>query len=197
MFYTRGHNKDFDIWGAENPGWKYQDILPYFFKSEDFHSSDPEAPLSPMWHREGGRLPVTHPLPRSPKAKVFFKAYQQLGYNYTDLNGNHHLGIMPPQLNTKFGRRFDAGTSYILSALHRPNLVVSTKSLVTKILIDNSTRIAHGVLFSHNNILYRARANLEVIVSAGALNSPQILMLSGIGPQDHLTQVGKNFFIKP
>lgn len=191
MFYTRGHPTDYDIWGENNHGWAYKDVLPYFLKSEDFTFSDPEAPLDPLYHREGGLLPVTYSIPRSPKSNYFFRAYEELGFKYADLNGANHIGIMPPQMNTKHGRRFDAGTSFILPALHRKNLNVSTGSFVNKIIIDHTTKVAHGVLFSRNNVLYRANALKEVILSAGALNSPKILMLSGVGPKTHLEELGK------
>lgn len=197
LFYTRTHPKDFEKWGAENPGWNYSQILPYYLKTEDFKPSDTKYPVDKLWHREGGPLQVNYPAPLSPKTEHFVKSYEQLGYNYTDLNGRYHVGIMAPMMNTKHGKRQDAGTAFLLPILSRPNLKVLPKSFVTKILINATTKTTEGVLFARNKKLYRAKVTKDVIVSAGAINSAQILMLSGVGPKAHLESLGKllSFFM--
>lgn len=121
-----------------------------------------------------------------------------MGYNYTDLNGVNQVGHMPFQLNTKYGRRQDSATAFLYPyQKQRKNLVVLSKALATKILI-NRHKEAYGVMFTYNRVLYRALAKKEVIVCAGAINSPQLLMLSGIGPKSHLSKLGtyNQFHIK-
>lgn len=192
LFYTRPNPKDFEIWGAKNPGWTFEEVLPYIMKSEDFTNTNSKYAVDGTWHREGGRLPVNYPKFISPKTDYFIQAFHQTtSGNYSDMNGRDHVGIMTPQLNTRYGKRYDAGTSFVLPVMDRTNLVVSPKSFVTKVLIDNGTRIAHSVLFTNSGKLYRAKATKEIILSAGAINSAKLLMLSGVGPKDHLEKLGK------
>lgn len=161
-------------------------------KSEDFINTTSKFPIDGTSHRQGGRLPVLHPKFISPKTDYFIEAYRQTtGGNYADMNGKVHVGIMNPQLNTRYGRRYDAGTTFVVPVMNRPNLVVSAKSFVTKVLIDSETKIAHSVLFTYNGRLYRAKATKEIILSAGAHNTAKLLMLSGVGPRDHLEKLGK------
>lgn len=133
-------------------------------------------------------------MPRHSQVKVFFKANEEMGYKILDVNGRQQIGAMPFQINTKHGIRQDSGTAFLVPFLNRTNLKVVTKSLVTKILI-NANKEAEGVLFSHGGKQYKATAKKEVIICGGAINSPQLLMLSGIGPKDHLEKVGKCFSV--
>ncbi|CAH1159887.1 unnamed protein product [Phaedon cochleariae] len=189
LIYLRGNKIDFDQWcQLGNPGWCYEDVLPLFKRSEDIHATDPEAPIDYDYHSCGGPLKVQQPVPKSKLTAVFIDANMELGSNLTDMNGYNQTGVMPFQVNTKFGRRQDSGTAFLLPALKRKNLKVLTKSLVTKIIM-NGTK-AEGVIFVRNGIQYRVKANKEVIVCAGTINSPQLLMLSGIGPAEHLKSIG-------
>ncbi|XP_072386043.1 glucose dehydrogenase [FAD, quinone]-like [Diabrotica undecimpunctata] len=187
LIYTRGSRKDFDLWcSMGNKGWCYNDVLPYFLKSEHLHHTDPSAPIDYPYHNFSGPLWVEQPMPRSAHHKVFLKANEEMGYPIGDLNGRLQIGTMPFQINTKNGIRQDSGTAFILPVLDRPNLQILTGSLVIKITIHGKQ--VDGVLFLRDGILYRARSKKEVIVCAGAINSPQLLMLSGIGPKNHLLE---------
>ncbi|KAJ8975137.1 hypothetical protein NQ317_015271 [Molorchus minor] len=165
--YSRGNSIDFDRWcGEGNPGWCFNDVLPYFKKSEDFHKNDPTV-----------------------VCKVFFEASEELGYNQTDVNGYEQIGVSPYQLNTKLGRRQDSGTAFVKPVLKRTNLNVLTGSFVRKLLI-NMDKVVEGVIFNRGGKAYIATATKEVIVCLGAISSPQLLMLSGIGPAAHLKKHG-------
>uniref|UniRef100_A0A0U9HSG9 Putative GMC oxidoreductase n=1 Tax=Chrysomela populi TaxID=154003 RepID=A0A0U9HSG9_CHRPP len=189
LIYLRGNKIDFDKWcGMGNPGWCYEDVLPLFKKSEDIHATDPEAPIDASYHSCGGPLRVQQQMPKSDLTTVFIQANMEMGSNLSDLNGYNQTGVMPFQVNTKFGRRQDSGTAFLLPVLNRKNLKVLTKSLVTKIVIRGNK--TEGVIFVRNGIQYKVRARKEVIVSAGTINSPQLLMLSGIGPANHLSSKG-------
>ncbi|KAG5879957.1 hypothetical protein JTB14_024550 [Gonioctena quinquepunctata] len=190
MIYIRGSRKDFDSWcGMGNPGWCYEDVLPYFLKSENFQPTDPEAPIDSKYHSTGGPLRVEHPMPRTAHTKLFFDANKEMGFNISDVNGERLEGVMPFQITTKFGRRQNGAIAFLVPVLKRKNLTVMTKSLVTKILI-NDHKEAYGVMFAHEGVQYSATSTKEVIVCGGAINSPQLLMLSGIGPQEHLEEKG-------
>lgn len=192
LIYLRGNRKDFDLWCKKgNPGWCYHDVLPYFLKSEDLRKTDPHAPVDLHYHSKGGLLSVEYPMPRKDQVKVFFKASEEIGLGLTDPNGVEQIGVSPIPINTKGGRRQDSGTAFIKPVLKRKNLKFLTNSLVTKILINATTKEAEGVLFSKNRKLYRASASKEVVVCAGTINTPQLLMLSGIGPKEHLLQHSK------
>lgn len=191
LIYARGNQIDYDRWCAMgNPGWCYKDVIQHFKKSEDFHKNDPDAVAYEEYHGRGGPLYNTYPVPRLQQTGVFFRASQELGYNQTDICGPNEMGVSPYQLNIKYGLRQDSGTAFIKPVRDRSNLKVMTGSYVTKVIV-NRAKVAEGVIFSHGGKLYKARASKEVILSGGAINSPQILMLSGIGPEKHLKQLGK------
>ncbi|KAJ8950869.1 hypothetical protein NQ318_011165, partial [Aromia moschata] len=113
----------------------------------------------------------------------------KVGYNITDVNGAEQLGVSPFPLNTLYGRRQDSGTAFLVPFLNRQNLKIITKAFVKKILIDKD-KVAYGVEFTYNGRRYKATAKKEVIVCQGAIGSPQVLMVSGIGPKDHLEELG-------
>ncbi|KAG5897962.1 hypothetical protein JTB14_013536 [Gonioctena quinquepunctata] len=184
--YSRGSSLDFDKWAklVKDARWSYGRILPYFKKSESFHHRDKEAPVVDWVHGKDGLLNIEYHLPESPQLVAWLKANQELGFKIADYNSGTGLGVSPAQVNTKNGRRFDGGKAFIRPFQKRKNLHVVTQAYVTKILIENKT--AQGVLFSLGKKQYRAQATKEVILSAGAIQSPQLLMLSGIGPKWHL-----------
>ncbi|CAH1155245.1 unnamed protein product [Phaedon cochleariae] len=188
MLYTRGNRKDYDMWSEQgNHGWSYEEVLPYFLKSENCSTCEE---IDEAYHGTEGYLNVEHPHYESPLVKLFVKAGQEMGYKNNDPNGKYELGFSRVQATMKRGTRCSASKAFIKPILHRPNFHISTKSMVTKILIDSETKTAYGVEFLKNKKKHVAYAKKEVILSAGSINSPQILMLSGIGPKDHLETLG-------
>lgn len=191
LVYSRGSSMDFDRWAkhVEDERWSYQQVLPYFQRTENFIQRDRDAPVSDFVHGRGGLLDVEYHLPRSPHLNAFLSANEELGYTVADYNAGTGLGASPAQINTRNGRTLDVGTAFILPALHRRNLKIMTNSYVTRILIDKYKKV-QGILFTHDNKYFRAIASKEVILSAGTFQTPQLLMISGIGPKDHLQSLG-------
>nr|XP_023014364.1 glucose dehydrogenase [FAD, quinone]-like isoform X1 [Leptinotarsa decemlineata] len=189
--YARGSSMDFDRWAkhVNDYRWSYERVLPYFKKSEDFHHRDKDAPVFEPAHGKDGLLNVEYHLPKSPQLVSWLKANEELGFKVADYNAGTGLGASTAQLNTKNGRRFDGGKAFVRPFLNRTNLRVVTYAYVTKILIDHHSNSAEGVIFSHGKRKFSVRARKEVIISAGAFQSPQLLMLSGIGPKKHLNSL--------
>lgn len=188
MVYTRGFHKDYDDWEAlGNYGWGFPDVLHYFLKSEDIQAAEF---FGSKYHARGGYLKVSRPRWMSPIAPAFFAACRELGYNMTDPNGPDAIGCSYVLSNIDGGARYSASKAFLRPIRNRPNLHVSKESHVTKILVDPATKRAYGVQFVKNRQRYTVRARKEVIVCAGTLNSPQLLMLSGIGPAQHLKDLG-------
>lgn len=184
MLYLRGNKKDYDLWESQgNPGWGSQDALYYFKKSED--NQNPYLSRTP-YHSTGGYLTVSEAPYHTPLVATFIEAGRQLGYENRDINGEYQTGFMMAQGTVRRGSRCSTGKAFLRPVRLRKNLHVSMNSQVTKVLIDPSTKVAFGVEFVRNGMLYRVKAGKEVVVSGGAVNSPQILMLSGIGPKSDL-----------
>jgi choline dehydrogenase len=187
MIYTRGSKRDYDEWEEMgNTGWGYKDVLPFFLKHENMNV--PELARDRKYHSTGGELPVSHSSYRSPLADAFISGGREMGYNVTDYNGEILNGFSYLQYTTVNGTRCSASRAFLHPIRNRKNFDVKKRSFVTKILIDPVTKIAHGVEFVRGNKKYKVRASKEIIVSAGAINSPKLLMLSGIGPRKHLTR---------
>ncbi|CAH1119689.1 unnamed protein product [Phaedon cochleariae] len=189
LVYSRGSSIDFDKWAkyVKDERWSYKQVLPYFKKSEKYTHRDRRSPVVNSMHGKKGLLSVSNFLPESPQLQAWLRANKELGYRIADYNAGTGLGSSPAQLCTKDGRRFDDGKAFIRPFINRHNLNVSINSYVTKILIDPMTKTAEGVIFSTlDKKQYRALASKEVILCAGAMNSPLLLMLSGIGPKNHL-----------
>lgn len=187
MIYTRGHPTDFDRWASQgNPGWSYADVLPYFMKSEKANNL---SRIDPQYHGFDGPLSVSDSF-RTPLAQSFIDAGKQMGYDEVDYTGPNTFGFSNVKTTTYQGRRHDVASAFIEPYRYRKNLHVVTESMVTKILINGKTRQAYGVRFENNGKIYTAIAKKEVILSAGCYFSPQLLMLSGIGPKEHLTELG-------
>ncbi|KAG5897966.1 hypothetical protein JTB14_013540 [Gonioctena quinquepunctata] len=187
LVYSRGSSIDFDNWAerVEDPRWSYLNVLPVMKRSERFVYRDESAPVYEPVHGRNGYLTVEHHLPRSPQLDAWLEAHRELGIPVADYNAGTGLGASSAQINTRNGRTADTGTAFILPILDRPNLKVLLNSYVVRILFDEHKR-AQGVVFTHNNKLYVVKASKEVIVSAGAYQTPQLLMLSGVGPREHL-----------
>lgn len=187
MLYQRGHRRDFDGWAENgNIGWSYDEILPYFKKSERI--GIPKLYHSP-YHGQDGYLDVQHAGFRTKVLDTFLKSAKEYGYAVNDPNGESLLGFSQTQANTRKGRRWSAAKAFLRSAHHRPNLSISKHSRVVKILIDPKSKVAYGVEFLKRNQRYRVYARKEVILSAGPIASPQLLMLSGVGPREHLEEL--------
>ncbi|GJQ78182.1 hypothetical protein Trydic_g2512 [Trypoxylus dichotomus] len=187
MIHIRGNRLDYDRWAQNgNPGWSYDEVLPYFKKSEDFLVRIQD----PGYHNKRGYLGVQDVSLKTESSNAFVKAMEEFGYKYVDYNGKDQMGVSYVHATNRNSKRASAYNAFLVPILHRRNLKIYTKSRVTKILIDEATKSAYGVSFIKNQKTFTARASKEVIISAGALNSPQLLMLSGIGPRTHLEELG-------
>jgi choline dehydrogenase-like flavoprotein len=184
MVYIRGQPEDYDEWAAGgNPGWGYADVLPYFMKSEHNERG------ADAFHATGGPLNVADL--RSPNrfSAVFVEAGRQAGYPVnSDFNGATQEGVGLYQVTHKNGERCSAAKAYLTPNRARPNLHVVTGAHVTRVLLEG--RRAVGVEYRQGNQLRQTRATREVLLSAGAIQSPQLLMLSGIGAGDALQRHG-------
>ncbi|XP_065157056.1 glucose dehydrogenase [FAD, quinone]-like [Atheta coriaria] len=188
LIYTRGNPGDYDSWAQlGNPGWSYNEILPYFIKSEDCSGC---KNIDTDYHGFQGTLKIENPRLKSPLLKKFLRAGQELGYDITDPNGHQHIGFSEAQATMNRGRRCSAAKAFLSPEIRqRPNLQISTRTRVVKILFDDQKR-ATGVEIIKNRQKFIIKTRREVILSAGAFNSPQLLMLSGIGPGPHLKTLG-------
>jgi choline dehydrogenase-like flavoprotein len=160
-----------------NYGWSYDDVLPYFIKTENVKI--PSLRNSPF-RGKSGYLDIEHAPHTSPLHESFRRAGFELGYNYNDPNAEQQLGFSLAQATMRKGRRLSAAKAYLRSvAAQRPNLHISMASWVTKIVIDPFTKMALGVEFVKNRKRYFIKAKKEVILSAGTIGSAQLLLLSG------------------
>jgi choline dehydrogenase-like flavoprotein len=186
MIYIRGHRADYDHWAAEgNAGWGFDDVLPYFKRAEHNERGANE------WHGQGGPLNVMDL--RSPNrfGPVFVEAAKQAGYAYNaDFNGADQEGVGPYQVTHKNGERFSAAKAYLTPNLNRPNLTVVTEAHATRVLMEGTRAVGVQYRRAGADGLQEARAGKEVLLCAGSLLSPQLLMLSGIGPGAHLQEHG-------
>jgi choline dehydrogenase-like flavoprotein len=184
MIYARGHASDYDAWAAAgNPGWSFADVLPHFRKSEHNERG------ADAYH--GGDGPLNVMDLRSPNAygPVFVEAGKQAGFpENRDFNGASQEGVGLYQVTHKNGERFSAAKAYLAPNRGRPNLHVVTGAHATRVLLEG--RRATGVAYRAGNSEHTLAARREVILSAGALLSPQLLMLSGIGPAEELRAHG-------
>ncbi|GBP83031.1 Glucose dehydrogenase [Eumeta japonica] len=189
MVYIRGNRRDYDNWAElGNPGWTYREVLPYFKKAEN--NQDVES-RNRYYHGVNGPLNVERYPYIDVNTVMLVEAFQQRGLPLTDLNGERQIGTDIAQSTSLNGIRMSVNSAYIKPIRHkRPNLKIITQAHVTKILIDPFRKAAYGVKYIVNGIRYKAYSTKEIIVSAGSLNSPKLLMLSGIGPRGHLESLG-------
>lgn len=186
--YTRGHRWDYDHWaelGCE--GWSYREVLPYFIKSENFESES--LPQDTEFHGKGGPLNIAARRSSNPISRAFVEAAQQAGHRLNpDLNGAEQEGVGLFHLFQKDGQRCSNAHAYLRSAESRSNLAILTDAHATRILFENPRVV--GVRVFRNRKYEDVGARREVILSAGAFQSPQLLMLSGIGPREELAKHG-------
>ncbi|HUO34907.1 MAG TPA: choline dehydrogenase [Candidatus Acidoferrum sp.] len=184
MIYIRGNRRDYDHWrDLGNEGWGFDDVLPYFLKSEDNENGASE------FHGIGGPLCVSNPRYTNVLTRAFLDAARELGIPANpDFNAAPQEGAGVFQLTQKNGARHSAADAFLRPAMRRPNLTVTINSLVSQILIEKSR--ARGVRYIQSGVVREARTEREVILAGGTVNSPQLLLLSGIGPADELRKLG-------
>ena len=183
--FTRGHPSDYDRWAEEEgaEGWAFKDIRKYFLRSEG------NAILSGEWHGTDGPLGVSNIPDPNPLTRAFVQSCQELGMPFNpDFNGARQEGAGTYQTTTRGNRRCSAAVGYLRPALKRPNLSVITGALVLRVVFEG--RRAVGVEYAIGSNRSVARAGSEVIVTSGAIGTPKLMMLSGIGPAAHLRQHG-------
>ncbi|XP_072763169.1 glucose dehydrogenase [FAD, quinone]-like [Anoplolepis gracilipes] len=191
MIASRGSAEDYDRWAKMgNEGWAYKDVLKYFNKMETIDI--PELRSDTDYHGTEGPLHITYPLFHTPLAEAFLKAGQELKYPLVDYNGKNMIGFSYLQTTIMNGTRMSSNKAYLRPTHDRNNLHVTHDSVVRKVLIDHRTKRTIGVELIKYGRIISVRASKEVILCAGAIGSPQLLMLSGIGPANHLSKLGIN-----
>ncbi|XP_054730332.1 glucose dehydrogenase [FAD, quinone] [Anastrepha obliqua] len=191
MLYIRGNRRDYDHWAElGNIGWNYENILHYFRKLEDMRV--PGFENQRFYHGYGGPVTIEHFRSPSPLLDVFMQSAAELhALNpYNDFNGRRQTGFAVPHGTIRDGLRCSQEKAYLRPVWKRPNLDIVLQAFVSHIAIDEQTQVAHGVHFEHLGFTYKVEARREVILSAGAIASPQLLMVSGIGPPHQLTEHG-------
>lgn len=182
QIYTRGNAADFDLWAEEDgcDGWDYRHVLPYFKRAEDNQRFNDD------YHSYGGPLGVSMPSAPLPICDAYIRAGQELGIPYNpDFNGREQAGVGFYQLTQRNRRRSSASLAYLSPIRNRKNLTIRVNAQVRNIMLEKTK--ATGVALTSGETI---RAEREVIISSGAIGSPKLLMQSGIGPADHLRQVG-------
>jgi len=185
MLYVRGNPADFDGWAQMGcRGWSFDDVLPYFRKSETYKQGN-----DPQYRGTGGPLKVEDYRTILPLTHRFIEGAQQAGYKFSaDLNGRQQEGVGYSQM-TRIGKwRGSTAQTFLKEAQTRPNLRVETEAVATKLLFDGKRCV--GVAFRQRGKTIEVRAHKEVILSGGAVNSPHLLQVSGIGPAEHLQSIG-------
>ena len=184
MIYLRGQREDYNGWATDGaPGWAWNDVLPYFIKAENNERG------ANAFHGAAGPLNVANLRSPHPAAAMFIEAARQAGLpRNDDFAAETQEGVGWYQVTQKQGERWSAARAYLAPARQRPNLHVEIEALATQIVFE--ARRAVGVRFEQGKVARELRARREVLVAAGALQSPQLLMVSGIGPESHLREVG-------
>ncbi|XP_043475333.1 glucose dehydrogenase [FAD, quinone]-like [Leptopilina heterotoma] len=188
LLYVRGSPSDYDEWAKlGNKGWNSKEALHYFKKSEN-NRDDNIIKANPKYHNKGGYLGVEKCRYNDTNAQLLAKAWQELGYDYIDVNADKQIGVMILQTTSLNGRRQSTNDAFIRPIREkRKNLFIETEAFVTKIKIDPKTKRAIGVEYTNKDGKQKTlTARKEVIISAGTINSPKLLMISGIGPEKEL-----------
>ena len=184
MAYTRGNRNDYDRWAQKGArGWSYADVLPYFQRCETFANG------ADTWRGGGGPLGTEFARTQDPLYEAWLEAATACGYPLTpDYNGKQQEGFGRGQFTIRNGYRSSSASAFLRPAQERPNLTVAVDAHTTRVILDGT--LATGVEYLHSGATVRANAAREVILAAGTFNTPQILMLSGIGPAAHLREFG-------
>ncbi|GBM97875.1 Glucose dehydrogenase [FAD, quinone], partial [Araneus ventricosus] len=184
MMYVRGNHEDYDNWEAQGAkGWGYKDVFPYFLKLED--NQDPDY-LANGYHASGGPISAKKPEYEGEIKNPIREAAQQMGYEILDSNAARQTGFYDHQGSIRNGQRCSTAKGYLVPAENRTNLDIVGGAWAWKVLFDGTKAV--GVQFDYQNSTYEVKARREVIMSAGTTNTAQLLMLSGIGPRDHLEE---------
>ena len=185
MVYVRGHARDFDHWAEQGAtGWGYADVLPYFKRMENWHGDQGD----PSWRGSDGPLHITRGPRGNPLTRAFVQAGQQAGYPVTpDYNGQSQEGFGAMEATIWQGRRWSAANAYLKPALKHPNCTL-IRAFARRVIITDGR--ATGVEISRGGITEVIEAKAEVIIAASSINSPKLLLLSGIGPAAHLAEHG-------
>lgn len=186
MLYIRGNRKDYDTWEEQNnPGWGYDDVIKYFKMSEDFRASQITGADHEKYHGKGGGLKIDVFDNKEPFKKHLISAAEELGYSYLDdINGDVPIGFSSAQGTLDRGTRCSSAKAFLK---RKDNLHIVKHAQATKILFDKER--ATGVELIINGTVRSVKSRKEIVISAGAINSPQILLLSGIGPEEHLQRM--------
>lgn len=190
LIYFRGNREDYDNWARlGNPTWDYDSVLEYFKKTEQNLNQSFVDKENQKWHSDQGEMPVDNYGKIDDMRHIFIEAAKENGYNMVDeLNAEEALGFTYLQGTLKNGQRFSTAKSFLVPAKDRKNLHIIKHAHVTKVIIDDYNT-ATGVEFTYKNAhKLSVTAKKEVILSAGAVSTPQLLMLSGVGPKKHLEQ---------
>ena len=184
MAYVRGNHADYDRWRQKGmAGWSFDDVLPYFKRAEAFQDGDDP------YHGSDGPWKIRTTDVQDPIFDTFFEAIEQAGYRKApDYNGATQEGFARLQVNAVNGRRQSAAVAYLRPAMQRSNVEVQVRAHVNRVIVENGR--AAGIEYMQDGRVHTVRAEKEVILAGGAINSPQVLMLSGIGPGDHLSKMG-------
>jgi choline dehydrogenase len=184
MIYVRGAPADYDHWAyLGNAGWNYESVLPYFRKSEDYYGG------ASHYHGVGGPLTVSRHTSPNPLTEAFIDGAIRAGHAINhDFSGPELLGVGYTDTTTRDGRRCSAAVAFLRPAHNRSNLTVQTGARSQRLLIENGR--CQGIIYEQGGALHSVKARSEVVVSAGALGSPHLLLLSGIGPADDLKKLG-------
>lgn len=184
LIYIRGQAEDYDRWRQQgNPGWGYDDVLPYFRKSEDQENG------ADQYHGAGGPLTVTNIAERNPLCDALIASAEANGIpRNPDFNGETQEGAGYYQGTIRNGKRCSAAVAYLRPAMKRPNLTVMTETTAEKVLFEGTR--ATGVRLRRGSEAFTVRCRKEVLLAGGSVNSPQLLLLSGVGPAQHLAELG-------
>jgi choline dehydrogenase len=188
MIFQRGNPLDYERWGADKgmESWDYAHCLPYFKRMENCLAADLDDP----WRGHSGPLVLERGPATNPLFGAFFEAVQQAGYPLTDdVNGYRQEGFAPFDRNVHKGRRLSAARAYLHPVKDRPNLDIRTRAFVTRIVFEGTRAVAVEFTRGRNGTVHRVQAG-DIVLCGGAINSPQTLMLSGVGPAEHLSSFG-------
>jgi choline dehydrogenase len=184
MIYIRGQKEDYEAWAEMgNSDWGFEQVLPFFRRAEA------NERLNDRYHSSVGAVNVTEQVQHNPLSKAFVRAAQELGVEFiADFNGETQEGVSWYDVTQKNARRESTATAYLKPARSRPNLTIQTHALGRKILVENGRAV--GLQYLQKGKPVEVRVDRELILSSGAVNSPRLLLLSGIGPADELAAVG-------
>nr|XP_018904350.1 PREDICTED: glucose dehydrogenase [FAD, quinone]-like [Bemisia tabaci] len=189
MIFTRGNYRDFNHWEElGNPGWSWENVLPYFKKLEDMTIEGPRSDT--RMHGRNGPMTISEAPFETIISKAFVTGGTELGYSRVNVNSERQTGFSRLPVTLRNGTRCSTSRGYLHPARNRRNLHVRKYSQVTRVIIDPKTKTAIGVEFERARKRYQVLARKEVILSAGAIGSPHLLLLSGVGPKKHLQEKG-------